>query len=155
MIDAELSTTPAEEVPEGGFHEHHAPAPAPKPAAATPAPAAKPAEPAPTPSPKPTPKPGDAYPRRPMDCDHKKAEGVKVEGVKEKSGTSAKGKKWTVRFIKFSDGAEAATFDDKLAEVAIEAAQSGAEVAYAVKPSTTKEGKFDLISIESMDQIPF
>lgn len=149
MIDSDLSTTPAEEVPEGGFHEPHAPAAASK--AATP-PAPAPATPEPS---KAQAKPGDAYPRRPMDDDHKKAEGVKVESVKEKSGTTAKGKRWTVRFIKFSDGTEAATFDDKLADIAIEVAQSGEEVAYAVKPSERSPDKLDLISIEKTDALPF
>lgn len=124
---------------------------------------AKPSEPTTPPAPAPSThepskaqaKPGADYPRRPMDDDHKKAEGVKVESVKEKSGTTAKGKRWTVRFIKFSDGTEAATFNDDLAAVAIECAQSGEEVAYSVKPSDRSPDKLDLISIEKVDGIPF
>jgi hypothetical protein len=122
---------------------------APKPAT-PPAPAPAHSEPAQAPQ-----KPGEAYPRRPMDDDHKKAEGVKVESVKEKSGKTAKGKPWTVRFIKFSDGVEAATFSDDLGAIAVECAQSGEEVVYSAKPSDRSPDKLDLITLEKFDGIPF
>lgn len=104
----------------------------------------------PKPAPKATPKPSEAYPRRPM----QDATGVTVETVKEKGGTTQKGKPYKLFFIKFSDGVECSTFDDKAGQFAVTAAQLGTPVAYAKKASAKYPDKWELVSIEDAPSAP-
>jgi hypothetical protein len=75
---------------------------------------------------------------------HATAEGdgvVKVSDVGEKHGESPKGP-WTLYIVKFSDGREATTFDEKLAARAREAQKR----AVAIRPAVTP-GKGDKLNL--------
>jgi hypothetical protein len=69
---------------------------------------------------------------------------VKVANVTEKQGQNERGP-WTLYIVKFSDGREATTFDDKLADRAREAQRR----AVAIRPAITP-GKGDKLTLTGL-----
>lgn len=122
LMNAGLSTTPAEEMDSVG--EAH-----------TPAPTRQQQRP--------------AAPSRPANAGTGGA--VTVVGTKiAKEGTSKTGKPWSLHVIKFSDGTETTTFDAGLYEAAVKFEQTEQPVSYATKPGL-KEGNVDLVDISAVE----
>jgi hypothetical protein len=137
LMDAGLSTTPAEEVPEGGFTDvetaPHTPTPKPAPA-------------------RPTPKP-DSF-EAVVDGDGGMQDCVLV-GFKEVSSKPDAAKPWTAWFCKFENDAgsefEAGTFDKKLGEVL--PTLQGQLCTIRTQPGR-KPGTTELLSIVPVDNVP-
>ena len=124
LMDAGLSTTPAEEVPDGGFDNQTVSQ-------------LKQSPPAQTELPK---------------DDRAITTKTVIKSVEEKSGTK-NGKDWKIYIIKGANGVEAGTFDKKIADEAILWRDAGAECDVTVKPGR-KEGSFELLSVKEPDDIP-
>jgi hypothetical protein len=139
MMNAGLSTTPAEEVPDGGFDNGHD---------------------EPRGSIDPTGQ-GDSF-REPQaksgngfDASSVKGEQkfgpLEVVDVTEKTGKSTKGD-WKAFFVKFSNGMEAGTFSATTGQAAIQMLHDGSKCTAMVKPSTAKPGRLELVDI--CDELP-
>jgi len=135
LMDAGLSTTPAEEVPEGGFDvpSQVAPQAAPKPA------------------------PASQNPSFENVVDGATIADVRLVGFKQINSKADAAKPWTAWFCQFEDATgqpfEAGTFDKKIG-AKLDALQ-GEMVALAYKPSATKQGKFEIVTIEpAMEVVP-
>lgn len=124
LMDAGLSTTPAEEVPDGGF----------KPQSDERSEWRESSKPAPTKSANP------------------ETAKTRIISVAEKSGET-KGKPWTVYIIKCENGTEAGTFDTKIRDAAQQAFDLGEDCEVTVKPGR-KEGSWELVSVNEVDEVP-
>lgn len=142
LMNAGLSTTPLEEVPDGGFPEQsHQPAAAPKPAA-TPPPPEKSANP---------PVASAAAPSAGLS----EGNGVVLVEYKQTSGEK-NGKPWTRYDAQFEHEGQqlaASTFSDTLGE-ALAKFKGGEKVDIKYKAGRMA-GKFDLVSITETDDVPF
>ena len=98
MMDAGLETTPAEEIPAGGFKDKE-----------------------------PIKKPEPTQKAQPVAGGHAEIVTVNITDIKSKSGTSAKGP-WTRFYFKAADGQFYSTFDTKLADLLREATGSELEL---------------------------
>jgi len=74
--------------------------------------------------------------------------------VTHKDGTNAKGNPWRLSTIRFSDGAEARTFDKALAGLAVAAAENGAAVTREIVKGKFGFDLLDLKVIPAPEQIP-
>jgi hypothetical protein len=110
----------------------------------TPSPAQAPASPAKAPAPQPQQQGGEmVYPV------------VKIDMVAEKTG-STNGKPWKVYFLKVNDGMgefDCGTFDEKIATVARELYDSGANGRLVAKPGR-KPGSKEVVSLERAPDMP-
>lgn len=151
MMDAGLSTTPAEEVPDGGF-EHAKPAEA---HVVTPPQRERSFEEVVDGAPAEQPKPQPAPRTTSVSLGNVTTAECRLVGYKLVNSKPDAVKPWVAWFCSFEDAAgakfEAGTFDKKIGEK-LDTLQ-GANVSLTFKPGK-KEGKFEIITIEPADMIP-
>lgn len=151
LMDAGLQTTPAEEVPDGGFNDHsHAPVQ--KPAETT---AGKPAAPQASPQIRQTAKPATEqkpYVRTPEDNE---ADCLLID-FNEAFSKEGAATPWHLFICKFKDESgqemEASTFDEKIGNQL--KSMLNTTVTITFKPNLKKLGKFILTSIQPHEVIP-